>query len=187
MAKKTTKKGEKEKSRAELCEQVEQLTKAKDELFEKFQRLSADYANYQKRTPKQIADSVAYQKEAIIKSFLPCLDNFEHALAGATSAETIESITKGVQIVFEHVQEVLKGHGLERIDSLGAEFDPSIHEAMMRRTEDDKADNTVLEEFQPGYKLAGRVIRPAKVIVNKLSTADETATDEEPQPDEQGQ
>lgn len=187
MAKKTTKKNEKEKSTAELCEQIEQLTKAKDELFEKFQRLSADYANFQKRAPKQIADSVAYQKEAIIKSFLPCLDNFEHALAGAASAETIESVTKGVRIVFEHMQEVLKSHGLERIDSLGAEFDPSIHEAMMRRTEDDKADNIVLEEFQPGYKLGDRVIRPAKVIVNKLSTADEPAADEEPQPDEQGQ
>ncbi len=185
MAKKTTKKNKEDT--AELCQQVDQLTKEKDELFEKFQRLSADYANFQKRAPKQIADSVAYQKEAIIKSFLPCLDNFEHALAGAASAETIESVTKGVRIVFEHMQEVLKSHGLERIDSLGAEFDPSIHEAMMRRTEDDKADNIVLEEFQPGYKLAGRVIRPGKVIVNKLSTADEPATDEEPQPDEQGQ
>ena len=187
MAKKPKKKNEEEKSTAELCEQIEQLTKARDDLFEKFQRLSADYANYQKRAPKQIADSVAYQKEAIIKSFLPCLDNFEHALAGVASAETVESVTKGVQIVFEHMQEVLKSHGLERIDSLGSEFDPSIHEAMMRRTEDDKADNIVLEEFQPGYKLGDRVIRPGKVVVNKLSTADEPATDEETQPDGQGQ
>ena len=177
MAKKTTKKSKEEKGTAELGQQIEQLTKEKDELFEKLQRLSADYANFQKRAPKQIADSVAYQKEAIIKSFLPCLDNLEHAFAGACGAETVESITKGIQIVFEQMQEALKSHGLKRIDSLGTDFDPSVHEAMMRRAEDDKADNIVLEEFQPGYKLGDRVIRPSKVIVNKLPTEDESEVD----------
>jgi len=181
---KKAKKTKEEKETIALAEQIDQLTKEKEELFEKLQRLSADYANFQKRAPKQIADSVAYQKEAIIKSFLPCMDNLEHALAGAADAETVESVTKGIQIVFEHMQEALKSHGLERIDSLGAEFDPAIHEAMMRRVEEDKADNIVLEEFQPGYKLAGRVIRPSKVIVNKLPVVDEP---DEPETDEEAQ
>jgi len=186
------KKTKEEKENIALGEQIETLTKEKEELFEKLQRLSADYANFQKRAPKQIADSVAYQKEAIIKSFLPCLDNLEHTLAGAADAETVESVIKGIQIVFEHMQEALKSHGLERIDSLGTEFDPSVHEAMMRRTEEDKADNIVLEEFQPGYKLGDRVIRPSKVIVNKLPAAEEPETEEETQqpdaePDDQEQ
>ncbi len=152
---------------AQLQKQIDEITTERDELFEKLQRISADYANYQKRIPKQIADSVSYQKEAIIKSLLPSLDNFEHALVGAANAETIDSVKEGVQIVFEHLLSTLKAHGVERIEALGKEFDPAFHEAIMQRAEDDKPDNIILEEFQRGYTLNGRVIRPSKVIVNK--------------------
>ena len=158
---------------ANLQHQLEQLETEKQDLFEKFQRLSADYANFQKRAPKQIAESVAYEKKAIIRSLLPSLDNFAHALASAENAdgESLEGIIKGVQLVFDHMLDALKAHGVERIVALGTEFDPSFHEAVMQRTEADKPDNIVLEEYQNGYTLNGRVIRPAKVIVNKLTAA----------------
>ena len=158
---------------ADLQHQLEQLETEKQDLFEKFQRLSADYANFQKRAPKQIAESVAYEKKAIIRSLLPSLDNFAHALASAENAdgESLEGIIKGVQLVFDHMLDALKAHGVERIVALGTEFDPSFHEAVMQRTEADKPDNIVLEEYQNGYTLNGRVIRPAKVIVNKLTAA----------------
>ena len=69
--------GPSEKELRQLQEQIEDLQREKDELFEKLQRVSADYANYQKRVPKQVADSVAYEKEKILKSLLPAFDNFE--------------------------------------------------------------------------------------------------------------
>jgi molecular chaperone GrpE len=72
-----------EKEVKKLHQQIDELSSQKNELFEKLQRVGADYANYQKRTPKQIADSVAYEKKAIIRSLLPSLDNFAHALASA--------------------------------------------------------------------------------------------------------
>jgi len=158
---------------AELRHHIEQLESEKQNLFEKFQRLSADYANFQKRTPRQIADSVAYEKKAIIRSLLPSLDNFAHALASAENAdgESLEGVIKGVQLVFDHMLDAFKAHGVERIVALGEEFDPSLHEAVMQRTEADKPDNIVLEEYQNGYTLNGQVIRPAKVIVNKLTAA----------------
>ncbi len=75
-----------------LAQQIEELTKEKDDLFDKLQRVGADYANYQKRTPRQIADSVAYEKKAIIRSLLPSLDNFAHALASADTAEAVDGV-----------------------------------------------------------------------------------------------
>ena len=153
---------------AELEEQLKEVTTEKEEIFEKLQRISADYANYQKRAPRQIADSVAYEKKAIIRSMLPALDNLAHAIAGAKDHNAEESVVKGIELVLDHMLNSLKAHGVERIVALGEEFDPSLHEAMLQRTEEDKPDNIVLEEFQSGYTLNGQVILPSKVIVNKL-------------------
>lgn len=153
----------------ELREVVENLQREKDELFEKLQRVSADYANFQKRVPKQIADSVAYEKEMVIKSLLPALDNFEHTLQNADSAEDVVVLAKGIRIIYDQMLDILKSHGVEQIEALGENFDPAMHEAMMQKSDPEKEDNIVLQEFQKGYKLNGRVIRPGKVIVNKLA------------------
>jgi molecular chaperone GrpE len=79
--------------------------------------------------------------------------------------------------------DIFKSHGVEHIKAPGEKFDPSMHEAMMQKTEPEKEDNVVLEEFQKGYTLNGRVIRPSKVIVNKLTSEQsdqQKAVSEEP-------
>lgn len=162
----------------ELHQTIESLQKEKDEIFGKLQRVSADYANFQKRAAKQIADTIAYEKEIIIKTLLPALDNFEHTLQNAHSAENVDVLAKGIQIIYDQMLDILKSHGVEQIKSLGEKFDPSLHEAMMQKAEPEKEDNIVLEEFQKGYKLNGRVIRPSKVVVNKLTT-EQTAQEQE--------
>ncbi|MFA5239778.1 MAG: nucleotide exchange factor GrpE [Phycisphaerae bacterium] len=152
----------------ELLRRVEDLLKEKDELFGKLQRVSADYANFQKRTAKQTSDTIAYERERIIKTILPALDNFEHTLQNAQSAESAEVLVKGVRIIYDQILDILKAHGIERIAALGEKFDPALHEAIVQKAEPEKEENIVLEEFQKGYKLNGRVIRPSRVIVNKL-------------------
>jgi molecular chaperone GrpE len=150
--------------------------------IEQYQRASADYANFQKRAPKQIADDVTYQKERIIKTLLPVLDNFEHTLQNAPSAENVEVLIKGIRIIYDQLLDILKSHGVEQITSLGEKFDPALHQAMMQKSEPDKQENIVLEEFQKGYKLNNRVIRPSKVIVSKSSVqqpADQQEADKE--------
>jgi molecular chaperone GrpE len=186
MAKEKPKKNKKadaaDRKIAELEEKLAEVTKEKDDLFEQLQRVSADYANFQKRVPKQIADSVSFQKKDVLRSILPSLDNLEHALAAASKAETIESVVEGVQLTFDHMLDALKAHKVEKIVALGKEFDPAMHEAMMRREEKDKPDNTVLEEFQSGYMMGETVLRPTKVIVNKIETeAAEEVNDENDQ------
>jgi len=151
-----------------LCQQIDNLQKEKDELFEKLQRVSADYANFQKRAPKQIADTICYEKEKIIKTLLPVLDNFEHTLQNAHSAENVDVLVKGVRIIYDQMLDILKSHGIEQIKALGQKFDPALHEAMMKKTKPDTEENIVLEEFQKGYKLNGRVIRPTKAVVSAL-------------------
>ena len=184
-----------EKHIHELEEQIAKLTTENQEMLDKLQRLSADYVNYQKRVPKQIADSVAYEKRSIVRSLLPSLDNFDHAFNqfGATqNDEAAQNIIKGVRLIFDHMIDALKAVGVEKATSVGQVFDPSRHEAMMQRTEADKENGIVLEEYLPCYLLGGDVIRPAKVIVNRLPeiapAEPEAATTEEttePEPEVQ--
>ena len=173
-----------------LEKQLEELSAEKLGIFEQLQRVSADYANFQKRAPKQVADSVAYEKKAILRSLLTPVDNFEHALSHASTAsgeEAMDNIIKGIQLVFDHMLDALKTHGVRQIDALGQPFDPILHEAMMRRSEPDKDDNSVLEVYQAGYMIGDQVLRPSKVIVNKIETEKpvepETSAETEPTED----
>ncbi|MCX5638788.1 MAG: nucleotide exchange factor GrpE [Planctomycetota bacterium] len=142
-------------------------------------RVSADYANSQKRVPKQIADAIGYEKEKIIRTLLPALDNFERMLQNAQPAENAESVVKGIKITYDHTLDILRSHGIEQIKSLGEKFDPALHEAITQKSEPEKEEGVVLEEFAKGYKLNGRVIRPSKVIVNKVTSKLEKASEQE--------
>jgi molecular chaperone GrpE len=168
----------------ELHSAVESLQKEKNELFGKLQRVSADYANFQKRAPKQIADTIAYEKERLIRTLLPVLDNVEHTLQSAASAENMDALVKGVRIIYDQLVDVLKSHNVEPVNALGEEFNPVVHEAMTHQANPEKKEGVVLEEFQKGYKLNGRVIRPSRVAVNKLPSA-EGRPQQETQPPEQ--
>ena len=169
----------------ELRETIDGLQKEKDELFAKLQRASADYANFQKRAPRQITDTIAYEKEKIIKTLLPALDNFEHTLQNAHSAEDLDVLVKGIRIIYDQMLDILKSHGVAQIEALSEKFDPVRHEAMMQKTEPEQDENIVLEEFQKGYTLNGRVIRPTKVIVNKQTSEQPAKQQEEPDLQEQ--
>ncbi len=163
----------------ELRRQIENLQKEKDELFSKLQRVSADYANFQKRVSKQTTDTIAYEKGKIIKTLLPALDNFEHTLQNAQSVEDKDVLVKGIRIIYDQMLDILKSHGVEPIKAMGEKFDVALHEAILQKAEPEKEENIVLEEFQKGYKVNGRVIRPSRVIVNKLPSQQEIPEQEQ--------
>jgi molecular chaperone GrpE len=149
----------------ELRKKLEELQKEKDDIFAKFQRVAADYDNYQKRSTKQITDSIAYEKDKLIRALLPVIDDLERVLA---HTDNTEAVVKGVSIVYEHLKGVLRAQGVELIESAGEKFDPSHHEAITQRAETDKENGVVLEELQKGYMINGRVIRASRVVVNKI-------------------
>jgi molecular chaperone GrpE len=184
--KKQDKKTKAQKKEADkLAKQVDELSREKEELFSQLQRVSADYANFQKRVPKQINDRVSYEREKILKSFIPALDNFEHTLAGAESIDKSEDLIKGIRIVYDQMQEILKSHGVEQVEAVGQKFDPAFHEAMMRREDAEKEDDEILEEFQKGYRIGERVLRASRVIVNKLPVEEPEAETEEAEVEEE--
>jgi molecular chaperone GrpE len=163
---------------------IEKLQAEKDEIFDRLQRVSAEFANYQKRSARQISESIAYEKEHILKSLMPVLDNFEHTLAHLDKIEGAAEVVKGVRIVYDQFMASLKSHGVEPITALGEKFDPAFHQALTQRSEPDKEEMIVLDEFRKGYKLGDKVLRPSIVIVNKKSVS--TCCDETEQVDDDG-
>jgi len=155
------------------------------ELFQiflsQYQRLAADYDNYQKRSARQIADSLTYEKDKIVRTLLPVLDNFDYILTNTACGVTDETLLKGVKIIYDQMLDVLKAHGIEQIKSAGEQFNPAHHEAITHRSDKDKEEGIVLEELQKGYKLNGRLIRASRVVVNKLPSSQPTPPPEEPE------
>jgi len=169
-----------QKQLEELQKQVIQIQKEKDDIFAKLQRVAADYDNYQKRSARQIKEGITHEIDRIIKSLLPVMDNFECILANTTCGVNNEALLKGVRIIYDQLTAVLKMQGVEQIKAQGEKFDPSHHEAITQRTEQDKEDGVILEELQKGYKVNGRVIRASRVVVNKVP-APEPETQQPPE------
>jgi molecular chaperone GrpE len=186
-----------------LAEGIELLLKAllkKNELLGKLQRVTADYLNFQKRVPRQIADAIEYEKKNVIKTLLPILDNLDHTIQNTSTAcgELVEStqnadaLVKGIKIIYDQMIYTLKQHNVEQIKAVGEKFDPSLHEAITQKADPQHPADIVLEELQKGYRLNGQVIRPARVIVNKLPVeqkqeVQKQATDKNPQTDTEKQ
>jgi molecular chaperone GrpE len=177
-----------DKNKADYALELEkEKTKCLLELYkitlDQYLRISADYANFQKRVPRQVADAIAYEKEKIIRTLLPALDNFESALGrlqNAQPAENAESVVKGIKITYDQMLDILRSHGVEQIKAVGEKFEPALHEAITQRDEPGKEEGVVLEEFAKGYKLNGRAIRPSKVIVNKVTSEKASGQKETP-------
>jgi molecular chaperone GrpE len=164
----------------QLRQQLQTLQGERDELFARLQRLSADYSNYQKRVHKQIGDAVAYEKEKLVRTLLPLCDSLEVTIKNARQAGNSEAIMAGVQIIYDQMLDVLRSHEVEPIKTVDQRFDPSLHQALLQRSDPQREDNLVLEECQKGYTLAGRVLRPSKVIVNRAPARPNPAPSETP-------
>jgi len=132
--------------------------------LEDLKRLKAEFENYRKRMVREQTQMIERASATIVERLLPVLDNFELALMAADRTKDYESMVKGVEMVYGELLEMLKREGLERIESLHKPFDPELHEAVMH-TEGEGDEIVVLDEMRPGYKLGGRVIRPAMVKV----------------------
>ena len=151
---------------AELKEEFAQKEREATDNYEKYLRAVADLDNYKKRTIKEKADIIKYGKEEIIKDILPFVDSLDRALAHADSSD-VQAFKEGIKLIQEQLLSCLKKHGVEKIDSVGLDFDPNFHEAMMQVESEEHAENKVVNEVQKGYLLNGRLLRPSKVCICK--------------------
>ncbi len=155
-------------------DEVEALRTENQELQERALRALADYENYRRRTEKERSEIGRYALFEPMREFLEVIDNLERALA-ATADES--DLKVGVEMILRQMQELLSRFGVQRVAALGEEFDPAIHEAVAREDDADASVATVIEEFQTGYVLHERLLRPAMV---KVAMPLEDADSEEP-------
>lgn len=149
---------------------LEEARREAAENYDKYLRLAADFDNYKKRVQKDRADLLNYGNESVLKDMLPIVDGLERAVDHASGAGGIDSFVQGLQMILEQLRTTLAKHGVESVEALGSEFDPHYHEAMMRVDSEPSRDNLVVEEFEKGYLLKGRLLRPSKVAVAKSNT-----------------
>ena len=147
---------------------VAALQTERDDLLGRLQRVSADYANYQKRVQRDIEQAREFANESLLKALLPMFDDMERALAAAkVHPDDTASLVKGMQMVHDNALSTAAAFGLAVIDAAGKPFDPSLHAALLQQPSPDVPPQTVLNEVQKGYTLKGRLLRPAQVIVSK--------------------
>ncbi|MGG4491799.1 nucleotide exchange factor GrpE [Metabacillus idriensis] len=164
-------------TQAEQAQESDELTAAKakiDELEAKLSetenrmyRVQADLDNFRRRSRLDLEAAQKYRSQNLITEILPALDNFERALKIDTDDEKTQSLLQGMDMVYRQLVQALQNEGIEAIQAEGQPFDPHLHQAVMQVEDDQYESNVVIEEFQKGYKLKDRIIRPAMVKVNQ--------------------
>jgi molecular chaperone GrpE len=161
----------KKKKKDDGTEELKKTLEEKDEnikaLQEKILYLQADFENFKKLKTKERVETLKFGNETLIKEFIPIVDNLEMALNHASSTDDYKSILEGVKLTFNEFLKVLEKSGVTRIDAVGNKFDPNLHEAFYQEERDDVEPDTVISEFQKGYLLNERLIRPSRVILSK--------------------
>jgi molecular chaperone GrpE len=145
--------------------ELEKLRAERNDLFERLARLQAEFDNYRKRVAKENAEYRDYAVSDAARALLPVIDSFTLALKNAAAKP--EDLRKGVELIFKQLQDVLQKLNIERVPAQGEPFDPRVHEAIEMVETDAAPDHHVLEELQPGYRIKGRLLRPAMVRVAK--------------------
>ena len=158
-----------EVSQEELLQaKVAELEAANAELKDQMLRRQAELENYRKRLIRDKEEAVQFANESLIRDILGFLDNMERALTAAKNGGDVNALIEGFEMTQNQLLSTLdKNWGLKAIESVGHEFDPSLHEACMMTVDENLDKETVLEEFQKGYTLHDRVIRPSKVKIGK--------------------
>ena len=138
------------------------------EYKDKYVRLFAEFDNFRKRMEREKQEFAKYANGEVLSQFLSILDDLERSVEAAkTKHEDYDAFLKGIEMVMAHVYEMLKKNQVKPIETKGKMFDPHFHEVLMQEETDKFKEGTVIDEFQKGYLLDGRVIRTSKVKVAK--------------------
>lgn len=131
-------------------------------------RMAAELDNFKKRSARELDDLKKYSTENLIRQLLTVVDNLERAIASASpDNENGQSVVDGVALTLTEIIKILEKHYVSPIQALGEPFDPAFHQAMCQEESADQPPNTVVQEFQKGYLIHDRLLRPAMVVVSK--------------------
>jgi len=151
-----------EKLTVELHKQQEETRKN----YDQYLRALAEVENIKKRSVREREEYLKYANVSMIKKLLPIIDDLHRAIGVARISRDFEVMTKGVEMTAHSLDELLKGEGVQTIESVGQPFDPQFHQALSVEFSEEHPENTVIEQLQKGYIMHDRVIRPSLVKVS---------------------
>ncbi|GBC63394.1 nucleotide exchange factor GrpE [Desulfonema ishimotonii] len=169
-----------------LKEELEAASRESEASQERFVRLYAEFDNYKKRSARELQDFRKFANESLIRELLPVIDNLERAIQSSDGSEAAANcIVEGVDMTRKGILEVFEKYHVTPVESLGTPFDPSFHEAVGQEESEEHPDNIVVREFQKGYLLHDRLIRPAMVIVSKARVPEQETPEATAAPEEE--
>ncbi len=160
-------KSEQELSGNKLLQNLKEEEARAETLLNDLKRLKADFENYKKRMVKEQTIFLKLANSELIAKLLPVIDNLERALASAEEHENEKTIKEGIEMVNNQLLDILANEGMEIINPVGEEFNPEEHEAVLQIESKEHPEETVVEVLQKGYRLKGKILRPARVKVSK--------------------
>ncbi len=143
-------------------QEYERLKAERDQLFDRMARLQAEFDNARKREARERVDFRDFAIAGAVEQFLPVIDNFQLALKAGGTAEQLRT---GVELIVKQMEDVLRSLNVQAVETVGAHFDPHVHESIDAVERVDLPDQQVLEEVRRGYKIKDRLLRPALVRV----------------------
>ena len=149
---------------AELSE-LESMAAQRDEYLALAQRTQADFENYRKRVAREALAAESRGLARLARELLPALDNLDRALAHADDADADPLLIEGLRLVQRELRGALERAGIEAYGAAGEQFDPEVHEAVAQQPFEGREPGEIVEVYQAGYRLAGGLIRPARVLV----------------------
>ena len=148
-------------------EEFAKLKAEYEENYNQMLRKIAEYDNAKKRAERRAEEVSKYAVEGVIKDIIPVIDSVERAVESTNESKDFDALSEGVQLIHKQLLDSLQRRSVSPIEAVGETFDPTRHEAIMHVESEDVPENAVIEEFQRGYSLHDRVIRPSMVSVSK--------------------
>jgi molecular chaperone GrpE len=159
-----------EKPESDLLSPEAELARMKAEYearYDQMLRTIAEFENTKKRAEREKEEFLKYALEGIVKDLIPTVDNIERAIESTKQSKDFDALAEGIQMIHKQFLNLLERRGVTPIEAVGQPFDPTQHEAIMLMESEEFPENRVIQEFQRGYLLHDRVVRPAMVSVSK--------------------
>ncbi len=147
-------------------EDFDAVVRQRDEYYDRLLRKAAEFDNYRKRVERERRDQADYAAADVLGDLLPLVDDLERALQADPAAGT-DAYRTGVELIHRQMLDLLRRRGVTPIESIGREFDPNVHQAVIHETVPGHPEGEIVEEFRRGYKLRDRLLRPSMVKVAK--------------------
>ena len=149
-----------------LQDQLKSKEEEAKETYDRLLRVSAEFENYKKRAAREMDDFRKFANQSLLKDFLAVVDNLELAMKSAESEREIDQrLLEGLVMTLKEIHRIFERFDVKAIEAVGKPFDPTYHEAVMRQETEDHPENTVVDEYQKGYLVHDRLLRPAMVVV----------------------